>query len=77
MPKDKDSYAREQMLNRRQKPYEDVNKYMTHKHLICLEVDCAMPFDEMKRHIIEGLLPQIKATVSHKDNSNIDELIEN
>ncbi len=63
LPKDKDSYAREQMLNRKQKPYEDVNKYMTHKHLLCLEVDPSMPFDEMKRHIIEGLLPQIKVVM--------------
>lgn len=77
LPKDKDTYALEQMNNRKQKAGEDVVKYVTHKHLLCREVNNAMAFDEIKRHVLEGISPEIKATLVHKDNPNMDRLIEN
>ena len=77
LPKDKDTYALEQMNNRKQKVGEDVSKYITHKHLLCLEVNNAMPFDEIKRHVLDGMSPDVKATSVHKENPNMDRLIEN
>jgi hypothetical protein len=37
----------------------------------------AMPFKEMLSYIVEGMSPQIKATIMHKENPNILKLQEN
>jgi hypothetical protein len=77
VPKDKDTYLREQMMSRRQRFDEDVVKYITHKHLLCVEMNPAMPFKEMLSYIVDGMSPQIKATIMHKENPNILKLQEN
>ncbi len=77
VPKDKDNYLREQMIARKQKSDEDVVKYITHKHLLCVEMNPSMPFKEMLSYIVEGMNPQVKATIMHKNNPNIDKLQEN
>jgi len=65
------------MLARKQRMDEDVVKYITHKHLLCMEMNQLMPFKEMLSYIVEGMTPQIKATIMHKENPNINKLLEN
>ncbi len=36
-----------------------------------------MPYTEMRSFIIEGMIPEIKATILHKDNHNFDALEQN
>ncbi len=45
--KDKDNYLREQMIARKRRLDEEVVKYITHKHLLCVELNPNMPFKEM------------------------------
>ena len=77
LPKDRESYVREQMKTRKQRPNEEVSKYITHKLLLCREVNPNMQFEQIRREIFDGLSPNIRATIIHKDNPNIDRLLEN
>ncbi len=52
-------------------------QYITDKRLLCLELNPTMLFSEMRSFIIKGMIPEIKATILHKDNPNFDALIKN
>ncbi len=77
MPEDKDAYAQERLLGYVQKPGQDVQKYITKKELLCLDFNSLMTENEKMQYIIEGLLPQIKATIIRKDNTTLNKLREN
>jgi hypothetical protein len=76
VPKDRANSLREEMVNRRQGT-EDVVQYITDKRLLCSELNPTMLFSEMRSFIIDGMIPEIKATILHKDNPNFDALIKN
>ena len=71
VPADRTNALREQMVRRKQSPNEDVIQYITEKRLLCLEFNSNMTFAEMKRYIIEGLIPEIRATILHKVNADM------
>ena len=76
MPKDHNIILREEMLNMKQGITENVAKYITHKLLLIEELKPNTPFTDQKHYII-GLIPGIKSVIVHKDNPNIDRLINN
>ena len=76
-PEDRVDALREQLAKRKQSPNEDVITYITDKRLLCLDVDLNMNFANMKRHIIKGMLPEIKRVILHKSVNNMAELEQN
>ena len=68
VPTDRTVALREQMIKRKQSKNEDVICYITDKRLLCIEYNSTMGFDEMRRHIIEGMISEIRTTILHKDN---------
>ena len=76
VPPDREKELRDKMVNKKQGT-DDVVKYITEKRLLCLDLNPAMGFDEMKKHIIDGMHPEIKVTITHKVNNNMANLLEN
>ena len=76
LPQDRDKELREKLVNRKQGT-ESVLQYITHKQVLALDYNSLMPFDEMKRFIIEGMHPSIKQTIIHKENNDFDALRRN
>ncbi len=76
VPKDRANALRKEMISRKQGK-EDVVQYIADKRLPCLEMNptAPTPFSQMRSFIIEGMIPEIKATILHKDNPNFDALI--
>ena len=70
VPKDRSNILREQMISRKQ-GNEDVIQYITDKRLLCVNYNREMEFNEMKSYIIDGLLPEIKSTITHLDSTDI------
>jgi hypothetical protein len=78
VPKDRANALRKEMIIRKQGK-EDVVQYIADKGLPCLEMNPTAPtlFSQMRSFIIEGMIPEIKATILHEDNPNFDALIQN
>ena len=76
VPQDREKELRDKMVNKQQGT-DDVAKYITEKRLLCIALNPAMSFDEMKKHIIDGMHPEIKVTIIHKVNNNMAALEEN
>jgi hypothetical protein len=76
VPKDRANALREEIVSGKL-GNEDVVQYTTDKRLLCLEMNPTMPFSEMRSFTIEGMIPETKATILHKENPNFDALIQN
>ena len=76
VPQDREKELRDKMVKKKQST-DDVMKYITEKHLLCLDMNPAMTFGEMKKHIIDGMHPDIKVTITHKPNTDMATLQEN
>jgi hypothetical protein len=59
-PKDKDTYLKEQMGARKQRVYEDVVRYIAHKHLLCVEMNLLIPVEKILSYIVEGITLKLK-----------------
>jgi hypothetical protein len=76
IPKDRENYLRERMINRKHLN-EEIIHYITSKRVYCIEFDPNMTFNAMKNYIIEGMNSKIKVTIVHKENNNMEQLENN
>jgi len=63
------------IMEKRVQGNETVDQYLTHKQCLCLDFNPAMPFNEMKDYLIEGMNDEIKAMLVATNPSTLVELI--